>query len=84
MVYHGKDVLRSKRCGSWRPEAVLLDMSLKKPKIAYCYVGMGGQEATGIEAPLVVFVRRMHVLLAILDVLQINTTIARHACLITI
>ena len=66
VVYHGRSVMTSKRCHSWRPEANLRDNDTGKI-LATCYFGMGTQESTGLEHNFVVFTSKLSVLVAILD-----------------
>ena len=75
VVYHGKTMVASKRCHSWRPEAILRRNGDGKV-LATAYFGMGTQESTGLEHNFAVFTSKLSVLVAILK--QERNLGARH------
>ena len=77
VVYHGQTMVTSKRCHSWRPEAILRRNGDGKV-LAKAYFGMGAQESTGLEHNFVVFTSKLSVLVAILDVIRQEHSVARH------
>ena len=77
VVYHGRTIVSSKRCHSWRPEAVLRSNDDGKV-IAKSYFGMGTQESTGLEYNFVVFTSKLSALVAILDVIGESSFVNRH------
>ena len=77
VVYHGRTMVASKRCHSWRPEAILRRNGDGKV-LATAYFGMGTQESTGLEHNFVVFTSKLSVLVAILNVINERNNVARH------
>ena len=67
VVYHGKVLMSSKRCGSWRPEA---NLRFDGDIMATCYFGMGAQESTGLTDNFVFFTRRLSILRAVVQVVE--------------
>ena len=67
VIYHGRFIMASKRCHSWRPEA---NHRHDGDIVGSVYFGMGAQESTGLTHDLVLFTRRLSVLRAVVDVLQ--------------
>ncbi len=67
VIYHGKVLMSSKRCGSWRPEA---NLRFDGDIMASCYFGMGAQESTGLTDDFVFFTRRLSILQAVVAVVE--------------
>ena len=65
VIYHGRFIMASKRCHSWRPEA---NQRHDGDIVGSVYFGMGAQESTGLTHDLVLFTRRLSVLRAVVDV----------------
>ncbi len=67
VIYHGKVIMASKRCHSWRPEA---NLRYDGDIVASVYFGMGAQESTGLTNDLVLFTRRLSILRAVVTLLE--------------
>ena len=67
VIYHGKVIMSSKRCGSWRPEA---NLRFDGDIVASVYFGMGAQESTGLTDNFVFFTRRLSILRAVVAVVE--------------
>ena len=67
VIYHGKVLMASKRCGTWRPEA---NLRFDGDIMATCYFGMGAQESTGLTDNFVFFTRRLSILRAVVQVVE--------------
>ena len=75
VIYHGKTLMSSKRCHSWRPEA---NLRFDGDILAQNYFGMGAQESTGLTYDLVLFTRRLSILRAVVQVLEEDVGVQRY------
>ena len=75
VIYHGKVLMASKRCGTWRPEA---NLRFDGDIMATCYFGMGAQESTGLTDNFVFFTRRLSILRAVVQVVEDIGGVARY------
>ena len=69
VVYQDKTILTSKRCHSWRPEAILRS-NRDGSVLATAYFGMGTRQSTGLEYNFVAFTSKLSVLVAIMKVIE--------------